>query len=235
MRHGRLSSRARHRRRYLQDPLWDDFRDLAAAHGYRSCWSTPIMSHQGAVLGTLALYSTTTRAPTEVETRLIDTATRIAGIAVERKQSEDRIQFLANHDPLTGLPNRSLLNDRLSQAILHAARYDHWVTVAFIDLDNFKVVNDSLGHNAGDELLKTVASRMVACLRATDTVVRLGGDEFVVLLLDQPKNVSIISESIRRLRAVIGEAIHLNGHDFNVSSSVRYSRTIPATGRTPKR
>ena len=172
----------------MHDPLWEKYCGLAGAHGYPSCWSTPIMSHEGAVLGTFALYFGNVREPTEAETRLIDIATRIAGIAIERKQSEDRIQFLANHDALTGLPNRSLLNDRLSQAILNAERYDHWVTVAFIDLDNFKVVNDSLGHNAGDELLKTVASRMVACLRTTDTVVRLGGDEFVVLLLDQPKS-----------------------------------------------
>src|SRR5208282_4446896 len=100
------------------------YRELAAAHGLRSCWSTPILSHQGAVLGTFALYSRNAREPTEAETTLIDVATRIAGIAIERKQSEDRIHFLANHDPLTGLPNRTLLNDRLSQALLYAQRYD---------------------------------------------------------------------------------------------------------------
>ena len=137
---------------------------MATTHGYRSCWSTPILSHQGAVLGTFAMYSTTVREPTAAETRLIDVATRIAGIAIERKQSEDRIHFLANHDALTGLPNRALLKDRLSQAMLYAQRYDRWVTVVFVDLDNFKFVNDSLGHNAGDELLKTVASRMVDCV-----------------------------------------------------------------------
>lgn len=202
------------------DPLWEEFRELATTHGYRSCWSTPILSHQGAVLGTFALYSATVREPTAVETRLIDAATRIAGIAIERKQSEDRIRFLANHDALTGLPNRALLKDRLSQALLYAQRYDRWVTVVFVDLDNFKIVNDSLGHNAGDALLKTVASRMVDCVRASDTVVRLGGDEFVVLLLDQPKSADIISETVQKLRAAIAEPINADGHDLRVTGSI---------------
>ena len=108
----------------MRDPLWDDFRELAKTYGYRSCWSTPILSHQGAPLGAFAMYSSTVREPTETETPLIDAATRIAGIAIERKQSEDRIHFLANHDVLTGLPNRALLKDRLSQAIFNAERYD---------------------------------------------------------------------------------------------------------------
>jgi GAF domain-containing protein len=136
----------------MTDPLWADYRDLAAANGLRSCWSTPILSHQGAVLGAFAMYSATVREPAEAETRLIDVATHFAGIAIERKLAEDRIQFMANHDALTGLPNRTLLDDRLSQALLYAQRYDRWVAVAFVDLDNFKTINDSLGHNAGDEL-----------------------------------------------------------------------------------
>jgi diguanylate cyclase (GGDEF)-like protein len=160
------------------------------------------------------------REPTAVETRVIDAATRIAGIAIERKQSEDRIHFLANHDALTRLPNRALLKDRLSQALLYAQRYDRWVTVVFVDLDNFKIVNDSLGHNAGDELLKTVASRMVDCVRATDTVVRLGGDEFVILLLDQPKSADIISQTVQKLRAAIAVPINVGGHDLRVTSSM---------------
>jgi diguanylate cyclase (GGDEF)-like protein/PAS domain S-box-containing protein len=204
----------------MSDPLWEDYRDLAAAHGYRSCWSTPILSHSGAIFGTFALYSETVRAPTAAETRLIDIATRIASIAIERKQAEDRIHFMANHDVLTGLPNRALLDDRLSQALLYAKRYDRWATVAFIDLDNFKIVNDSLGHNAGDELLKTVARRMIGCLRATDTVVRIGGDEFVALLLDQPHDVGAISATIQKLASAISEPIHLEGHDFRITASM---------------
>ena len=202
------------------DPLWENYRELAALHGFRSCWSTPIMSHQGAVLGTFAMYSTAVRGPTVSDTNLIDVSTRIAGIAIERKLAEDRIQFMANHDALTGLPNRTLLKDRLSQAVLYAQRYDSWVTVVFIDLDNFKTVNDSLGHNAGDELLKAVASRMTSCVRTTDTVVRLGGDEFVILLLDQPKSADIISETLQKIRTAIAQTVHLEGHDLKVTSSI---------------
>ena len=128
---------------------------------------------------------------------------------------------MANHDALTGLPNRALLKDRLAQALLYAQRYDRWVTVVFIDLDNFKFVNDSLGHNAGDELLKVVAERMVDCVRATDTVVRLGGDEFVILLFDQPKNTDIdlrdLAENPRRDRR---ERFAIEGHDLQVTCSI---------------
>ena len=204
----------------MHDPLWEDYRELAAAHGLRSCWSTPILSYRGAVLGTFAMYSKEVREPTEAETSLFDVTTRIAGIAIERKQAEDRIHFMANHDALTRLPNRLLLKYRLSQAVLYAQRYGRGVAVVFIDLDNFKLVNDSLGHNAGDELLKIIAERMVNCTRATDTVVRLGGDEFVILLIDQPKSADIVAASVQKLKAAIAETVHLEGHDFKITSSI---------------
>ncbi|RUV68543.1 EAL domain-containing protein, partial [Mesorhizobium sp. M5C.F.Cr.IN.023.01.1.1] len=216
----------------MQDPLWEDYRELAAAHGYRSCWSTPILSHQGAVLGVFAMYSMTVREPTDAETRLIDFTTRIAGIAIERKLAEDRIHFMANHDALTGLPNRALLEDRLSQAILYAQRYDRWVTVVFIDLDNFKLVNDTLGHNAGDELLKTVAARMVECVRATDTVVRLGGDEFVIVLFDQPTNVDLIAETLQKIRMAIAEPVRLGAHRLRATASIGIA-SYPKDGTNP--
>jgi diguanylate cyclase (GGDEF)-like protein len=202
------------------DPLWADGRELAAAHNLRSCWSTPILSHHGAVLGTFAMYSQEAREATPAEMRLVDVATHIAGIAIERKQAEDRIHFMANHDALTGLPNRTLLKDRLTQAVLYAKRYDRWATVVFLDLDNFKYVNDSLGHTMGDELLKIVAERMVSCVRATDTVVRLGGDEFVILFFDQPKSADIISATLQKIRATIAEPIRVEGHDLTVTCSM---------------
>ena len=166
------------------------------------------------------MYAKDVREPTDAEMGLIDVATRIAGIAIERKLAEDRIHFMANHDALTGLPNRTLLNDRCRKPYCYAQRYDRWVTVLFVDLDNFKFINDSLGHNAGDELLKTIAKRMVDCVRATDTVVRLGGDEFVVVLSDQPKNADTISEIVQKIQAAIAEPVRLEGHDLRVTSSV---------------
>jgi diguanylate cyclase (GGDEF)-like protein len=204
----------------MSDPLWDDYRDLAAAHGYRSCWSTPIFSHRGTVIGVFAMYSSSVREPTAVEMQFVDFTTRIAGIAIERKQAEDRIQFMANHDALTGLPNRSLLKDRVSQAMLYAQRHDRWVTIVFIDLDNFKLVNDTLGHNAGDELLKVIADRMIKSIKSTDTAVRLGGDEFVILLTDQPKNTDVISATLQDIKAAIAMPVELDGHCLSVSGSI---------------
>ena len=100
----------------------------------------------------------------------------------ERKLTEQRIEFLAYHDPLTGLPNRVLLEDRLEQAIAQAERGHHGLALVFMDLDNFKKINDSLGHATGDALLKEVAARLKRCVRDTDTISRQGGDEFVLVL-----------------------------------------------------
>lgn len=217
----------------MSDPLWEDFRGLVAAYGYRSCWSTPILSHQGAVLGVFAMYSLSVREPTVTETTLIDVTTRIAGIAIERKRAEDQIRFLAHHDALTSLPNRILLKDRLTQAILQTQRHNPWVSVVFIDLDNFKTINDSLGHTAGDELLKIVANRMVACIKATDTVVRLGGDEFVILLVDQPASPEEISATLDRIRTAIAEPIALDGRALYVTCSMGVA-TFPNDGADPE-
>ena len=213
----------------MQSPLWADYWDLAARYGLRSCWSTPIMSQKGTVLGVFAMYSATVREPAEAETRLIETATRIAGIAIERKMAEERVNFLAHHDALTGLPNRVLLVDRLTQATLHARRDDRCVTVVYADLDNFKLVNDSLGHDAGDALLKTVADRMMKGVRATDSVVRLGGDEFVILLADQPNSGDVVSTTIEKIRADIAETILIAGQSLQVTCSMGIA-TFPHDG-----
>jgi diguanylate cyclase (GGDEF)-like protein/PAS domain S-box-containing protein len=136
-----------------------------------------------------------------------------------RKLSEQRIHHVAQHDVLTGLPNRSLLQDRLSQAVAYSMRCAHPVWVMLIDLDRFKFVNDSMGHKAGDVLLMTVAARLRSALRDTDTVARLSGDEFVVILTeheDQKLSVDIV----QRLMDSVAQPVMLGSKEFFVTCSI---------------
>ncbi|MGE0004934.1 MAG: EAL domain-containing protein [Parvibaculaceae bacterium] len=208
------------------DPLWANYRALVAPFGYRSCWSAPVISHQGDVLGTFAMYSREMREPTAFELMLVDTAGRVAGIAIERRIAEKRIHHMAHHDALTGLPNRALLKDRLAQLLIYAERFGATLAVAFIDLDNFKLINDGLGHNVGDEVLQIVARRLAGSVTARDTVVRLGGDEFVILFLDPP-DAEIWFEG---LRAKMAEPIEISGHSLRVTCSAGLV-AYPADGR----
>jgi diguanylate cyclase (GGDEF)-like protein len=139
-----------------------------------------------------------------------------------------RVEYLAYHDGLTALPNRSLFNKLLSQAVSQAQRYDKQLAVAFIDLDRFKQINDTLGHEAGDQLLKEVANRLKACLRESDTVARLGGDEFVVLLteLEEEKYAATVAE---KLITTIAKPFVLLGQEFRVTASIGIS-TYPRDG-----
>lgn len=138
----------------------------------------------------------------------------------ERKMGEQRIRHLAHHDDLTGLPNRSLLRERLGQAIVTAAEAGRAVGLAFIDLDGFKLVNDTLGHNAGDELLKVVGARMHRCLRSDDTLARFGGDEFVILLPDLAGDPMAIAPLLERVREAVTEPVLVEGQEVQVSCSV---------------
>jgi len=137
----------------------------------------------------------------------------------DRKAAEERIHFLAHHDTLTGLPNRVLLMDRLEFILASARRRHAKVGILFIDLDNFKTVNDSLGHAAGDELLRVTASRIEGSLRSVDVVARLGGDEFLVVLPDLENEQSPIPVA-EKLLAAVSEPVTLEGQSLSVSPSI---------------
>ena len=138
----------------------------------------------------------------------------------ERKRAEARIVHMAHHDALTGLPNRTLLEDRIQQAILVSQRSGQSVMVAFMDLDNFKFINDCLGHAAGDELLKAVARRIQNNLRQTDTIVRLGGDEFVIVLSSQQEHSDVLAATFSKIRAAISEPLFLAENKIEVTASM---------------
>lgn len=137
----------------------------------------------------------------------------------ERKKTEERLHYLANYDSLTGLPNRGLMMDRLSQSLENAKRVNASCALFFMDLDGFKEVNDTLGHDAGDQLLKTVALRLQKLLRKADTVARLGGDEFVILVqnLHSEQNAAYIAEKIINRLA---EPVTLSGRQVQITTSL---------------
>lgn len=137
----------------------------------------------------------------------------------ERRKAEARIEFLAHHDALTGLPNRVLLRDRFEHALTLAGRARSRVAMLFIDLDNFKVVNDTLGHAAGDELLKAVVQRLSNCTRDSDTISRQGGDEFILLLDNVPDQETVERIAIEILLQM-AEPVKINGHDLNATCSI---------------
>jgi diguanylate cyclase (GGDEF)-like protein/PAS domain S-box-containing protein/putative nucleotidyltransferase with HDIG domain len=138
------------------------------------------------------------------------------------KQHEKQLDHIAHYDTLTGLPNRTLLNDRLKQATLQAAREKNMLAICYLDLDGFKLVNDTMGHAVGDEVLVKVAQRIQQTIRGGDTVARMGGDEFVVLLLGLERGDEC-SIALERLLSVIAEPIHIAGKDFMLGASIGVS------------
>ena len=140
----------------------------------------------------------------------------------ERKLAEQQIRYLANHDALTGLPNRRLLEDRLEQAMEMARRNGKQVAVQFIDLDRFKPINDKLGHRIGDLLLQAVAVRLRSLLRAVDTVSRVGGDEFVIVLPEM-SSATAAADAAQRVLAALAQPYCVDGHDLSVTPSIGIS------------
>jgi diguanylate cyclase (GGDEF)-like protein len=200
-------------------PLDAGLRDFVRHAGLNSVSAWPILGSKGQVMGALALYTRRRDKPHRLNAHLVGICTDLAGIAIESRWAADRIQHLAHHDDLTGLPNRLLFNYHLPRALARAQRVGGAVGVLFLDLDRFKIINDTLGHGAGDDVLCQVSKHLLECLRETDTLARVGGDEFTLLVeqFDTPKDLGDIAQ---KLLAATARTLTVNGQEYHLSGSI---------------
>lgn len=178
-----------------------------------------IIGGQNQLLGTLALYTNAGDTPTSLDSQLVDVCVNLAGIAIESSRAAERIRHLAHHDELTGLPNRLLFHLQVSQALARAERTGRTVGLLFFDLDRFKVINDTLGHEAGDIVLKQIARHLRACVRRGDTLARVGGDEFA-LLVEQISDPNELSAIAAGLLAAMTNPLTIGGQVCQLSGSI---------------
>ena len=203
-------------------PLWDNCRSIVAPFGFKACWSNPLFTADGHILGAFAMFYSEIKSPNEDDLRLIEMASHLAVIALEKERNQQTIEHMAHYDTLTNLPNRIFLKDRLSQAIMYAQRHHTSLAVLFIDLDGFKHINDSYGHHAGDQLLQIVSASLSHCLRATDIVSRWGGDEFIVVLqgIGAPSQLVL---AIEKISSVLTAKVKLDEQTIETTSSIGIS------------
>jgi len=189
----------------------------AQAHGWNGGLCIPIRTGAGEQLGAVGMLCPA-RPIGESELVVLETKAKLASLALEHHQLTDRLAFQARHDPLTGLPNRSSLEDRLQHAITLARRQQKMVAIIYLDLDRFKLVNDTLGHALGDMLLQETARRLRAVVRESDTIARAAGDEFVAVCfgLDSAEAAEALGE---QLVSAMRHPFHIRGHELFLSVS----------------
>jgi diguanylate cyclase (GGDEF)-like protein/PAS domain S-box-containing protein len=195
-----------------------DRREAALEAGLRSAFAFPI-TVGGELYGVLELFSPELRSPDESVFEVARAVSSHIGQFIARKQAERNLQFVASHDALTGLCNRSMFSQRLQQALAQAHRHKRQLAVLFIDLDGFKLINDMLGHDAGDVLLADLANRLRVCMREGDTIGRMGGDEFVVLIEGYAEENQLI-EVARKVLETVSAAFLLRDGEYHVTASI---------------
>lgn len=168
--------------------------------------------------------------PVKNEAGVIEHFVAIKRNITDKMDYQRQLDHLAHHDPLTGLPNRLLFSDRLAQALARARAHNNKLSVMFLDIDRFKLINDTLGHSVGDILLKKVAERLVWSLREVDTIARMGGDEFTVILA-QPNCAEDVANLARRILDALSQPIRLDSGEVFVTASIGIS-TFPADGES---
>jgi len=196
-----------------------DAAPLTAALIPTACWAMSLRASSGTQIGWQLLFPKAARGPVEFEIRLLDTAAKLASICIEHHNATRQLHHLVRHDPLTGLPNRVLLEDRITQAIAMSNRSKKPVGLMVLDIDHFKKINDTLGHQAGDHLLQQIARRLSGRMRKMDTFARMGGDEFVAVLpeLQNPGDASLVAKKL--LDALI-EPMAIGGTMVSVGISI---------------
>jgi diguanylate cyclase (GGDEF)-like protein/PAS domain S-box-containing protein len=202
------------------DPRWQPYKTRPLEVGLRACWSSPIKAKDGRVIGTFAFYFRECRPPSRWHQRIVDACVHLGALAIERKEARAQIARLAYYDMLTGLPNRARLRHLISEAIEACPDGNH-VALAFLDVDNFKDVNDTLGHSAGDELLVELAQRLRAQVQAGDVLGRLGGDEFVIVLPYRDADEASVVAS--RIIEVLVTPIRIGTRQVPMSASIGIS------------
>lgn len=204
------------------DPLWQSYREKALLHGLKACTSWPIFGRGQKLLGSFALYFREEAAPAPADLQLFGVCAKLAGVAMERRASEEKIRFLAHYDGLTSLPNRFLFKEYLDLALRNAKRHDNKFALFFLDLDKFKEINDELGHDAGDHVLREIARRLRGALRHTDKIARMGGDEFYVLI-EELSDGRYASDVARKLMQEAARPVSFGGRSCAVSASIGIS------------
>lgn len=193
-------------------------RQPALKAGLHSAFACPILVG-GEFYGVLEFFGRHVRPRDEGVLQLVQTISSQIGQFIARKQAERDLQFVANHDALTGLLNRVMFSQRLQQALAQAQRHKRQIAVLFIDLDGFKFINDTLGHDTGDALLVEIAGRLRDSLREGDTIGRMGGDEFVVLI-EESSGPGQIMEVARKLLETLARPFMMHGKDLQVTASI---------------
>jgi diguanylate cyclase (GGDEF)-like protein/PAS domain S-box-containing protein len=189
--------------------------------GLRSAFAFPILIGDD-FYGVMEFFGREVCAPDKALMDIVHTFGSQVGQFMARKAAEQNLRFVASHDPLTGLFNRSMFNERLQQALAQATRFERSLALLFIDLDGFKVVNDTVGHNGGDALLSELATRLRATLREGDVIGRMGGDEFVVLIEEFTEAVQV-AEVAKKVLETVARPFVLQGREFEISASLGIS------------
>lgn len=212
------------------DPLWFGRRKFVLDQGLKACTSWPIFGTDKKVLGAFTLYFQESRQPDDAELQLFSACTNLAAIAIESRASEQRIRYLAHYDGLTSLPNRFLFKEYLDLALRNAQRHENRFAVLFLDLDKFKQINDTMGHDAGDLVLQETAQRLRSCLRDTDKIARMGGDEFYVLIeeLHDGRHAADVAQKLLKEAC---RPVHIDGKECSLSVSIGIS-VYPEDGIT---